>query len=219
MRLHRCFLLSVVAAASVTLLAVACGGNYSESTPAGPSAVGGTALSVGGTALGGGTVSLAAKAPKVDVCHTTGDGSFQLLNVNGNALSAHLAHGDGIPGDGEFDENCDPVPVNACPYFSRADLDAIDWIGGGFLFCEAVEVPDALSYASISNDTHQVFMTGEGGGDENFANSCVVQDATTSVETGIYADSVPACFGLLVAKIQDLAACGYSAFHDCVALP
>ena len=140
----------------------------------------------------------------VDVCHTTGNGSFQLLNVNGNALSAHLAHGDGIPGEGQFDDNCDPVPVSACPCFSRADLDAVNWTEGTFLFCEAVEVLNALSYATIANDTNQFMMTGERGGDENFANSCVVQVETTSVETGIYADSVPACFGLLVAKIQDL---------------
>jgi hypothetical protein len=37
------------------------------------------------------------KADKVDVCHRTGNGTFILINVNGNALPAHLAHGDGVP--------------------------------------------------------------------------------------------------------------------------
>ena len=116
MRSHRSFVLSLVVAASVTLLAVACGGNYSESTQAGPSAIGGTALSTGGTTVGGGTISLAGSAPKVDVCHSTGNGSFQL--VNDNALLAHLNHGDAqpgqlVPGDPtkEFDDACGQVDV------------------------------------------------------------------------------------------------------------
>ena len=56
MRLHRSFLLATVVAACLTLLAVACSGNYSDSTPAGPSAVGGT-FSVGGAPGGGGVFS------------------------------------------------------------------------------------------------------------------------------------------------------------------
>ena len=55
-----------------------------------------------------------APAPKVDVCHRTGDGEFHLINVSGNALDAHLAHGDALAEPGpvpglptfEFDENC-----------------------------------------------------------------------------------------------------------------
>jgi hypothetical protein len=31
---------------------------------------------------------------KVDVCHRTGNGSFHQINISGNALPAHLAHGD-----------------------------------------------------------------------------------------------------------------------------
>ena len=85
MRSHRSFVLSLVIATSLTLLAVACSGNYNDSTPAGPSAVGGTALSTGATG-GGGTISLAGGAPKVDVCHVTGNGSFQLLNGDARAL-------------------------------------------------------------------------------------------------------------------------------------
>ena len=38
-------------------------------------------------------------AAKVDVCHLEGNGSFHLINVSGNALAAHLAHGDVQPGD------------------------------------------------------------------------------------------------------------------------
>lgn len=53
----------------------------------------GTAMAL--MALG---VASAAPAPKVDVCHMEGNGSFHLINVSENALPAHLAHGDGLPG-------------------------------------------------------------------------------------------------------------------------
>lgn len=34
---------------------------------------------------------------KVDVCHRTGNGSFHEINISGNALPAHLQHGDVLP--------------------------------------------------------------------------------------------------------------------------
>lgn len=37
------------------------------------------------------------KAAKVDVCHRRGNGTFILININGNALPAHKNHGDGLP--------------------------------------------------------------------------------------------------------------------------
>lgn len=40
-----------------------------------------------------------APAPKVDVCHINGNGVYNLINVSGNAVPAHLAHGDAFPGD------------------------------------------------------------------------------------------------------------------------
>jgi len=42
--------------------------------------------------------------PKVSLCHVTGNGSYHLLEVDGNAESAHLGHGDGKPGDEVPDE-------------------------------------------------------------------------------------------------------------------
>ena len=42
---------------------------------------------------------------KVDICHTTsGKAPYQLINININALPAHLAHGDIYP-----------VPPGGCP--------------------------------------------------------------------------------------------------------
>jgi hypothetical protein len=45
------------------------------------------------------TTLVSAKAPRVAICHVTGDGSFQLLEVNGNAVDAHRSHGDALPGE------------------------------------------------------------------------------------------------------------------------
>jgi hypothetical protein len=43
-------------------------------------------------------------ASKVAVCHVKGNGSYHLINVSANAVSAHLAHGDLVGVDA--DENC-----------------------------------------------------------------------------------------------------------------
>lgn len=43
-------------------------------------------------------------AQKVQVCHKTGNGSFHMISIDINALSAHTSHGDGKPGD--------PIPNN-----------------------------------------------------------------------------------------------------------
>jgi hypothetical protein len=42
---------------------------------------------------------MAGRPPKVDVCHSTGSGKYILINISERALPAHLAHGDGLPGD------------------------------------------------------------------------------------------------------------------------
>ena len=40
-----------------------------------------------------------AAGPKVELCHVTGNGSHQLIEVDANAQVAHEAHGDGFPGE------------------------------------------------------------------------------------------------------------------------
>jgi uncharacterized repeat protein (TIGR01451 family) len=47
-----------------------------------------------------------AGSEKVALCHRTGNGQYRLIEVSVDAEPAHLAHGDGHPGDGEFDESC-----------------------------------------------------------------------------------------------------------------
>jgi len=40
-----------------------------------------------------------AQVAKVNVCHRTGNGTYRLISVSERAVPAHLAHGDGLPGD------------------------------------------------------------------------------------------------------------------------
>jgi len=75
----------------------------------------------------------AAPPAKVDLCHRTGNGSYQPLSVSANAAGNHLAHGDvqqpngAVPGSPGFvfDSQCNAVTwdyyVNAAPDFSAQD--------------------------------------------------------------------------------------------------
>jgi hypothetical protein len=54
-------------------------------------------------------LSSEAKLPKVDVCHITGNGKYVFINISGNALPAHLAHGDSLPGENGLDDQCQAV--------------------------------------------------------------------------------------------------------------
>jgi hypothetical protein len=40
-----------------------------------------------------------AQVAKVNVCHRTGNGTYRLISISERAVPAHLAHGDGLPGD------------------------------------------------------------------------------------------------------------------------
>jgi len=60
--------------------------------------------------------SKSAFAQKVQDCHITGNGSYHLITISINALPAHIAHGDGQPGDPipnmtgfVFGPNCTPT--------------------------------------------------------------------------------------------------------------
>jgi len=78
-------------------------------------------------------VAATAQLGRAPVCHTTGNGSYSLLNVNGNALPAHLAHGDGLPGasveGGVLGDDCSVVPVVPTQIVRSATLN---FSGGGW---------------------------------------------------------------------------------------
>jgi len=77
---------------------------------------------------------------KVELCHRTGNGSFNAISVSDNALATHLGHGDVLQpnglapgGNGAFDSACNVISwtygVNAAP-----DTAAQDPLSPGNLF-------------------------------------------------------------------------------------
>lgn len=52
-----------------------------------------------------------ATLPKVGICHLDDDGFSDFIDVSERSLPTHLAHGDGLPGEGLFREDCTRVVV------------------------------------------------------------------------------------------------------------
>jgi hypothetical protein len=81
---------------------------------------------VSGTAFAkdrrGGTV-------KVQICHLNGFGTYNLLSVSQSALPAHLAHGDGLPGQivGETYFGADCSATAGTQVESTVNLDPFGW--------------------------------------------------------------------------------------------
>ena len=116
--------------------------------------------------------------PKVQVCHKAANGTFHLITININAETAHMAHGDGLPGqavpnmDGFiFGENCAPtvapppeMPVGCYAIPDNYDLfyaGPIDTLGNLSLFfnstdgtCsgEGIQVPN-MAVIAAANET------------------------------------------------------------------
>jgi hypothetical protein len=81
-------------------------------------------------------IAVAAPADKVDVCHLEGNGSYHLINVSENALPAHLAHGDALPGDPVpgmpgyvFDDACNAVAEPILVWSSVMNFSGTGWGG------------------------------------------------------------------------------------------
>jgi hypothetical protein len=93
----------------------------------------------------GGTLSTDKKLPKVDICHLDDDGNYVLINVNGNAEAAHLAHGDVLPNE---DGTCGPVdpppppPSTACVTFTSVSSSWSIYEGIDFTFSVTTDAAD-----------------------------------------------------------------------------
>jgi hypothetical protein len=97
--------------------------------------------------------SSTAPEDKVQVCHKTGNGSFHLISISINAESAHIAHGDGRPGDPVpnmagfiFGDNCTPTTAppddlaTGCYKLDSIDvryIGPIDTLGNIVLFFDS----------------------------------------------------------------------------------
>jgi hypothetical protein len=125
--------------------------------------------------------SSTAPQEKVQVCHKSGNGSFHLISISINAESAHVAHGDGQPGDPVpnmagfiFGDNCTPTTAPPADLatgcykfdnnFDTVDLryiGPIDTLGNLVLFfnssngtCSGLGLPDLTSgIIAAANET------------------------------------------------------------------
>jgi hypothetical protein len=113
-------------------------------------------------------------AQKVDDCHRTGQGTFHLISIDINGLPAHIAHGDGKPGDAVpnmsgfiFGPNCTPTVtppvdlavgcytlVNNPPFIASVDLfysGPIDILGNVTAFFDST---DGTCSGAATPDSH-----------------------------------------------------------------
>ncbi len=123
---------------------------------------------------------------KVDICHITGSGSINILNVSSSAVTAHLAHGDHLSGvyflDMDGDGEGDTSETSECldPGYVENDDDCDD------------------DDADIYTDAEEVC----GDGVDNDCDDEIDEDCTVEVEihvngdNGVWAwvDGVPVTF-------------------------
>lgn len=110
---------------------------------------------------------------KVDMCHLTGNGEFNLISIAEPAVEAHLAHGDHLPDsdgncdsdqDGIFDnvDNCPlhPNPDQADHYGAEAGDACEDLDGDGMLdvdeehFCLSIDGNTYIEQGTAQCYTH-----------------------------------------------------------------
>lgn len=97
-----------------------------------------------------------ADADRVPICHLDEQGVFTLLNVSarGNAVNAHLGHGDGVPGDPvptmagfSFDDGCVPVAdgpsILAVAYINLNGIDGYQPDGGDVMITQFEDVDNS----------------------------------------------------------------------------
>ena len=109
-------------------------------------------------------------ATKVDICHREGNGTYHLITVSERAVPAHLARGDGFPGElvpgmpgKKFDESCNVVdagPTVHPGYDPNATLKAaVKYRAlinpGGLQGFEGIMGPPSFPSGSPQNDFYR----------------------------------------------------------------
>lgn len=125
--------------------------------------------------------ALFARASQVSVCHRTGSGSYTLLTINGNALAAHLAHGDAAPGadvpDGTgatLDQDCVPQTVDVSGTYTLRTLggETLPTLGNGELVIAWTIVLNGDGSCSFSGTSRRAQEDPNGEIEESGTVSC-----------------------------------------------
>ena len=97
---------------------------------------------------------------RVSLCHSTGNGSYQMIEVSASAEPAHRAHGDGKVGDQvpadptkAFDANCRPVAASVNLTKSTNGQDANDAPG------PTIAVGAAVTWTYVVQNTGEMDLT------------------------------------------------------------
>jgi hypothetical protein len=149
---------------------------------------------------------------KVDVCHREGNGSYHLINISENALPAHLAHGDALPGDPvpdtegkKFDEKCNvvdiPIPVVEQGYSNLTEEGGVRYKGdssGNEIYLgfgdlgvgdNRVEAAYPDVYSSWPDGIYQVKFLYDGAS----TIATEMMDAAGTIISLIYTEATPVC--------------------------
>ena len=102
-----------------------------------------------------------ASTGKVSICHRTGSGTYQSIEISASAETAHREHGDAkigepVPGDTTkvFDQNCRPVGASVSVRKSTNGADANDAPG------PTIAVGAAVNWTYEVTNTGTVALTG-----------------------------------------------------------
>lgn len=116
--------------------------------------------------------SLETRGAKVTICHLTGNGEFKQKEINENAVSAHLAHGDAFPGtcydNGLFmGYDCQLIDVSQVAEIYTDDIDNNCNGVVGYIETTVVNSPctscrpgTSGDYRNINNDRCRDFPNG-----------------------------------------------------------
>ena len=152
-----------------------------------------------------------AASPKVDVCHSEGNGSFHLITVAYQAVQAHRNHGDALPGEAvpgqsgfTFSDTCTLVAVSICPcHFSLSGLAAIGIDGDA----EASRCfTDTGDFVILGQSLAEQGLIGASASGDSCASGRTGTEEFLEIFTGLTSAQVTACENDLRAASVDLGA-------------
>ena len=142
-----------------------------------------------------GAAANAAKPGKIDICHAPPDNPENTqriwVGIRGNALAAHMGHGDWLV----TDEMCDSITDNNCDRMPEPELDDADCVtingGEAGWTCEAGECVPPLTNAVIGSITTDILRFQNAAGESALGD--VIADAQLeATEDAGFGDAVVA---------------------------